>query len=181
MSRQVVVNILVHDHFNVLASDNLTKVSGLLQGTDFAITVFRDGVQVSPFTVTIAEIGVLGEYDLSFTPNQIGYWEVHIETTTQTPDRRFEGRYDVQSPADGALPGQIFHDKVIDGRGNAIPFVTVEVFEANTANLLATATSDFDGEYQILLTGTLATNILVDIRFSGGGIQTFTKQDIRLT
>lgn len=180
MGRQVVVNTLVHDNFNVLAADNLTKVSGLVQATDFAITVFRDGTQVTPFTVTIAEILTLGEYGLTFTPNQIGYWEVHVESITQTPDRRFEGTYDVTSPADGALPGQIFHDKAIDSRGNAIPFVTVEVFEANTANLLATAETDFDGEYQILLTGTLATNILVDIRFSGGGIQTFTKQDIRL-
>ena len=56
MSRQVTVNTVVIDTFNVLAADGLTKVTGLIQATDFAITVFRDGTVVSPFTVTIAEI-----------------------------------------------------------------------------------------------------------------------------
>jgi len=181
MVRSIVVNTLFHDHFNVLAADDLTKVSGLTQVTDFVATVFRDGVVIAtPPTITIVEIGVTGEYDLSFTPDQIGYWEVHVETTTQTPDRRYEGTYDVIADPDGALTNQIFHDRVVDDRGNAVPFVTVEVFEANTANLLATTETNFAGEYQLLLSGILATAILTDLRFSGGGIVTFTKSSVRL-
>lgn len=181
MARRVTVDVLVHDSFNVLAADGITKVTGLVQATDFAITVFRDGAVVTPFTVTVTEIGTTGEYDVQFTPDQIGYWEVHIESTTQTPNRRFEGEYQVESVQDGALPGQVFHDRVTDDRGNGLPYVTVEVFEADTANLLATTTTAYDGSFQIALTGTLALATLVDVRFSGGGIQTFIKEDVRLS
>lgn len=181
MSLQATVDLPVHDTFNVLAADGLTKVTGLTQVTDMAVTVFRDGIVVTPFTVTIAEIGATGEYDILFTPDQIGNWEVHVETTTQTPDRRYEGRYQVNPVLNGAISGQVFHDKVTDVRGNALAYVTVEVFEANTANLLATATTKHDGSYQINLTGALLGPILVDIQFSGGGIQTFTKEDVNLS
>lgn len=180
MALQVTVNNPVHDMFEVLGSDGFSKVTGLLQ-SDFSVLVLRDGVIVTPFTVTISEITTTGSYDVLFTPTQIGNWEVEIVTLAQTPNRRFIGQYQVNSVQNGALPNQVFHDRVTDDRGNGIPYVTVEVFEANTANLLATTTTHWDGTYEVLLTGALALPLLVDVRYSGGGIQTFTKEDLRLS
>lgn len=181
MTQQVLVNVPVHDTFQVLGADGFTPVTGLLS-TDFAISVLRDNNVMSPFTVTVTETAVLGTYGVLFTPTQIGFWEVQIASTTLAPNnRRYVGEYQVSTPVNGALPGQIFHDKVTDSYGNGLAYVTVEVFEANTANLLATTTTQYDGTYEITLTGDLAVPVLVDVRYSGGGIQTFIKQDVKLS
>lgn len=180
MTQQVIVNTPVHDTFQVLGADGYTPVTGLLQA-DFDINVLRDNNVVTPIVVTITETALPGTYGVLFTPTQIGYWEVQFETNGLAPNRRAIREYQVNSPVNGALPNQRYYDTVTDIFGNALPYVTVEVYEANTANLLAATETRYDGSYEILLTGPLSAALLVDVRYSGGGIQSFTKFSISLT
>lgn len=77
------------------------------------------------------------------------------------------------------LPGQTFYDLVLDDRGNGVPYVTVNVYLASTATLLATAQTDSGGRYSLTLTETL--NVLVDLEFIGGGLRTFRKNNVKLS
>lgn len=74
MSRDVKTNEVVLDQFPVWDWDGYTKVSG---ETSFAVTLWKDTV-VSAIPVTVAEIGVSGEYQISFTPDSVGYWRVEV-------------------------------------------------------------------------------------------------------
>lgn len=176
--RQVKVNTQVVDQFPVYDSDGYTKISGLNPATQMTTTVYLDGAVVgSPPTVTITEIGSSGEYKLTFTPNQLGFWQLEVNVPSET--QIWKADYDVSNPQ--ALPGEVFYDRVTDLFGNSLPYVTVEVFAAGTATLLYTVKTTYDGQYSIPLSGSLSTPQLVDIRFSGGGLQTFTKTNVRLT
>jgi len=179
-NRRVAINIQVFDQLTVFQEDGVTKRSGLL-ASNFTTKVFQDNVEIVGFPVTVVEIGALGEYSITFTPNAIGFWIV--EVTSAINQGVFRGEYDVVDPVTASaigLPGQIFHGIVQDTHGSGVAHVLVEVLAAGTANVLLTTTSAFDGSYEIPLTGQLNQNILVDLKFSGGGIQPFTKASVRL-
>jgi len=73
MSRQVLLAEIT-DQFPVYQSDGYTKKSG---ETVFTTTVWRNGVAqaISP---TIVEIGSSGEYKITFTPDNFGFWVVEV-------------------------------------------------------------------------------------------------------
>lgn len=175
-TRAVSYGNIVRDQFAAFAGDGYTKTSGLNPSVDMTTAVYLNGAVVgAPPTVTIAEIGSSGEYAMSFTPNQVGVWvvEVRIPTLSQT----WKGQYDVQ----GVVPGgQNFYDVVRDEHGNGVPYVLVEVLAASTPTVLYSTQTAFDGSYTIPLSGALASNPLVDLRFSGNLIQTLTKSGIKL-
>lgn len=180
MSRRVPINQLVYDQLSVFEEDGITKRSGLLS-SNFTYIVYLNNVLQSPFTVNIVEILTSGEYSIQFTPTSIGFWLVEI--TSAFNDGVFRGEYDAVDPVTAsslALPGQIFHGVVRDTLGNGVAHVDVGVYAASTANLLYSTVSAFDGSYEIPLTGQLNQNILVDLKFSGGGIQAFTTESVRI-
>ena len=74
--RTVSPGTLIIDQFPAFELDGYTKRSGL-GGTDFDITVFKDGV-VDALTPTITEIGATGEYKLEYTPPDAARWEVQV-------------------------------------------------------------------------------------------------------
>lgn len=73
MSRQVLL-AEVTDQFPVYETDGYTKKSG---ETVFTATVWRNGV-VSAVVPTIVEIGSSGEYKVTFTPDNFGFWVVEV-------------------------------------------------------------------------------------------------------
>lgn len=66
----------VIDHFPAFEADGYTKRSGLTAG-DFTVTVFLDDTE-SALSSTISEIGTTGEYALSFTPDELGFWSAQV-------------------------------------------------------------------------------------------------------
>jgi hypothetical protein len=93
MSRELPVNIGATDQFPVWEPDGSgQKHSGLVIG-DFTVTIFKDGVEQTAYAYGIAEIGVLGEYRLTWTPDDTGFWlvEVLIDYNLQA----WYGEYDV--------------------------------------------------------------------------------------
>jgi hypothetical protein len=176
-NRKVVVNTAVIDQFAVYNVDEYTKVSGLTSG-DMTKTVFIDGAVDTSLTVTVTEIGVLGEYKVAFTPTSLGFYEVEVAVPTYT--ERWKGCYDVCAVDGAPTSGQVFYDTVRNNFGNAMPYVTVRALRAGTSTALWSGTTDVNGSYSITLSGALAVPILVDLEFSGGGITTFKKTNIRL-
>lgn len=77
MAREVERNVAVVDQFPVFEPDGHTKKSGLAAG-NFTSTVFQEGVVVG-VSVTVAEIGVTGEYKTSFTPTGHGLYELQVK------------------------------------------------------------------------------------------------------
>lgn len=75
MIRQVKINVTVVDQFSVFDFDGYTKVSG---ETNFVTTVWLDSVE-NATSVTITEIGTSGEYNIQFTPNNLGFWKVEVK------------------------------------------------------------------------------------------------------
>jgi hypothetical protein len=63
-------------HFPVFAADGVAKQSGV---DVFVATVWRDGAVVAA-PVTVAEIGVSGEYTARFVPTLAGVWGVEVLT-----------------------------------------------------------------------------------------------------
>lgn len=175
-SRRVLFGTPVIDQFPVfLSSDGFTKVSGLNPSTQMVTQVFQNGVLVVQ-AVTITEIGVTGDYKLTFTPGSIGEWVVDIRIVSQS--QSFRATYDVQ--LDGVVAGQKFYEVIRDIHGNGLPYVLVEIFTSGTATLLTSTNTTYDGSYSLPLTGNLSSNPLVDIRYSGAGIQALTKTAVRL-
>ena len=75
--RRVSARTAVVDHFPVYGEDGFTKVPDL-EPDDFAVVVFRDG-EVAAVSVELAQIGASpGEYRLSFTPDQAGFYEIEV-------------------------------------------------------------------------------------------------------
>ena len=70
-------NILFIDQFSVFDTDGFSKKSGLIYPTHFEIKLWKDCV-VDSTTVTLGEIGTSGEYSISFTPDEIGFYELEI-------------------------------------------------------------------------------------------------------
>lgn len=173
--RPVAYGLSVISQFAAFAVNGFDKTSGLGPG-DMTVTVYLDGaVMGAPPAVTITEIGTSGIYKVSFTPSQVGVWVVEVQIASLL--LTWTGEFDVRS---AALSGQEFYDTVRDEQGNGVPYVLVEVLTAGTGTVLASATTGFDGSYAIPLTGTLSSNPLVDLRFSGNSITTFTKPGLRL-
>lgn len=77
MARQLPVNEPVVDQFPVYELDEWTKHSGLVQA-DFDAVITLDGVEQAAHPLTIAEIGVSGEYAVTFTPTSVGGWMVDL-------------------------------------------------------------------------------------------------------
>jgi len=178
--RRVPFNVLVKDQLTVFDEDGVTKRSGL-PASNFTATVFLDNVEQPLILVTVAEIGTTGEYAVTWTPNVTGFWVVEVVSAVN--NGVFRGEYDVVDPvtaSDIGVPGQLFHGVVRDTHGSGVAHVDVKVLVANTSTELFTTKTEFDGSYEIPLTGQLNQNILVDLAFSGGGIQAFTKQSVRL-
>lgn len=173
-TRQVKFGTIVRDQF-AGTSDGYNKVSDLDPDTQMTVLVYRDNTRVmSPPAVTIAEIDD-GEYGLSFTPDQIGTWVIEVRIPSLSLDWR--GQYDVTS----GVADQVFVDVVRDEQGRGLPYITVEVIDASDdSTLLTSVTTEYDGSYSIPLSGDLAGNPLVNLRFSGNQLVTFTKENLRL-
>ena len=56
-------------------NDWYTKISG--EESNLTGAVWKDGV-LDAVSVTIAEVGVTGEYKATFTPDDVGLWELEI-------------------------------------------------------------------------------------------------------
>lgn len=56
-------------------NDWYTKITG--EAANFAASVWLNGAADGE-TVTVAEVGVTGEYKVTFTPDAIGLWELEI-------------------------------------------------------------------------------------------------------
>lgn len=93
MSREVPVNVQVVDQFPVWAWDGFTKVSGV---TDFLVMVYHNGVFQMGHAVSISEIGTMGEYRVTFTPNATGFWLVEIRNGFNL--ETWSEEYDVVKP-----------------------------------------------------------------------------------
>lgn len=178
MPRTVYVNQLIIDQFAVWEADGFTKHSGLLQA-DFTIVLWFNGALNDTQPVTIVEIDTSGEYKVSFTPNYIGVWECEVSIPYNKDV--WHGQYQVTFDPEAALAGQKYRDQVTDNWGNAVPFVTVNIYTMGTSNLLASKQTDYNGCVEFDLTGMLYKPGLVDIEFIGGGIQTFIKQGVKIT
>ena len=75
--RQSPPNELFLDQFSIYDEDGYTKKSGLVYPTDFSISLWKNCIPDST-TVTIEEIGTSGEYKISFTPTEVGFYELEI-------------------------------------------------------------------------------------------------------
>lgn len=66
--------------------DGITKLTGLAS-SKFSGTFYKDGgVLGSPPTLTIAEIGVTGDYKISFTPPSTGRWSLILQISDSYDD-----------------------------------------------------------------------------------------------
>lgn len=179
-SRPVAVNVQVIDQFAVFAANDVTKIGGLNPALDFVVRIWNNGT-LQPLVVTGAVITEIvatpGEYEIIWTPTAAGFWELEVQQLSSF--NTFRAGYQVPVPA-VAGPASTFYDTVRDARGNALPFVTVKVYATGTANLLTQATTDFLGQYNLVLSGAITAG-LVDLVFSGGGIATFEKVGVRLS
>ena len=77
MNRDVETGELVIDQFPAFEDDGYTKRSGLVTPTDLIVTVYKDGV-IDATVVTIAEIGTIGDYKVSFTPATDGLYVIQV-------------------------------------------------------------------------------------------------------
>jgi len=78
MNREVGIGELAVDQFPALENDGFSKRSGLtVVAGDFAITTYKDGA-IDATPVTIEEIGVTGNYKVSFTPPLKGTYVVEV-------------------------------------------------------------------------------------------------------
>lgn len=174
--QRVVFGTVGQDQFPVYAPDGFTKVPGLTSG-DLVVTVYVNGVvQGSYPTPVITGIGTTGEYLIRFQTLARGRLEIEVAVVSQT--YRWKGFYDVVDP--DILPGQTFYGFVRDRRGNGLPSVIVEVFASGTATVLFSTETDFEGAYAIPLEGSLATRMLVDLRFSGDSFPVTLKRGVIL-
>ena len=77
MTREAKIGDVIADHFSAFEDDGFTKRSGLAGGS-FTVTSYVDGVLAPLVLVTISEIGVTGEYKISFTPSALGFYSIQI-------------------------------------------------------------------------------------------------------
>jgi len=88
----------------VYQADGYTKQTG---ETVFTVVVWLDGV-VSAVTPVVTEIGTSGEYQVTFTPTSIGFWEV--EVLIDYNKDTFAGQYDVVPVSGEALLNVAYDD-----------------------------------------------------------------------
>ena len=115
MARQIVTGTPVVDHFSAFENDGYTKRSGLtVTAGDLTVTVYKDAAVVA-LSITIAEIGSTGEYEVAFTPASDGFYSVHV--LIDFNKEYWEGEYEVSPDAivDDVIPslGQLEADFVI--------------------------------------------------------------------
>lgn len=169
--QQVVLGTTGEDQFPIYDTDGFTPVSGV-DPDDLVVTIYVDAVDVTDSypAPTIAEIGSTGEYTISFSTPSRG--RLIIDVAYATTDFHWRGFYDVGDPY--VLSGQHHYGYVRDRRGNAIPSLVVEVLASGTATILATVQTDADGRYDVPLIDELSERVLVDLRFSGTTLPTWT-------
>ena len=180
------VGAVFRESFPVLEPDGFTKVSGeTLAGGDFVATVWKDGAAyVGAGVVAIAEIGVTGEYALSFTPDGSGYYKIEVQVVynSQLWAMDFDaavaggpsasgGSNDLSTePVEAVIGRQVrlsFYEEDSDGvpeTGLTLGSYTViatangaVVASATTAlgvSLVEVSAANAAGEYEILLTPT---------------------------
>lgn len=190
MSRQVQISSLAIDQFPVWELDGYSKKSG---ETVFTTTLWRDGV-VSLIPVTIAEIGVSGEYRASFTPNLRGLWilEVKVPYNGQVWGQTFDvGSDHAESQlivAYEETTDTLYMDVWLDRDGTSVPSAelvscSIEVFDPDGVSVFTASSNlpDPDGKFrmsrvQILLDNrTYGARILVvDVRGPVTTSQAFT-------
>ena len=83
MARHGYKDEVMDDQFPVWEPDGQTKKSG---ESSFTVTIYKDGVVQAAYAYTITEIGSLGVYKFTFTPDDTGFWfaEVFIPYNSQT-------------------------------------------------------------------------------------------------
>jgi hypothetical protein len=91
MSRIITLGQLVVDQFPIWESNGYVKKSG---ESVFTKRLWKDGV-ADAVTITIAEIGVTGEYKASFTPDDVGFWVMEI--TIDYNKDVFQAEYTVEA------------------------------------------------------------------------------------
>lgn len=174
--QRVIFGTVGQDQFPVYAPDGFTKVPGLTTG-DFAVIVYVNGVVQGAYpTPVITAIGTTGEYLIQFQTLARGRLEIEVVVAAQT--YRWKGFYDIVDS--DIFPGQTFYDVLRDRRGNGLPSVIVEVFAYGTATVLYSTETDFDGAYEIPLSGNLATHMLVDLRYSGDSFPAILRRGVVL-
>lgn len=89
MSRRIQVGEVVKDVFPVFDLDGYSTISGLV---DFTISVFIDAAN-SPISVNISEIGTSGNYAVTWTPTETGFYIIQV-LVDDTKDI-WGGEYDV--------------------------------------------------------------------------------------
>lgn len=132
------------------------------------------------------EVG-LGIYEVQFSATELDTLGIFIYvlngngTLAPPAINQFNEVLDVRLAEGSAMSGQRYREQVTDNFGNALPYVTVTIYEAGTANELATQETDYNGVVEFELTGLLQNPGLVDIEFTGGGIESFKKQGVKIT
>lgn len=185
MSRQAQVNSVVRDQFPVFESDGYTKRSG---ETAFDTSLWVDGT-LSSVSVSISEIGVSGEYEVTFIPNSLGTWVLEIaipfnrqrwaETVLVGLD---QGEAQLNVAYDGDT-GILYMDAWLDRDGTAIPqselsSCAVSIFDP-AGGLMFTSSSTSpgtDGKFRmqqtIGLTSERSYSAVVTIEDSRGAVKT---------
>ncbi len=99
MTRLAEPGVALVDVFPAFTADGASKQSGLsVGGGNFATILTKDGV-VDATAVTIAEIGVSGDYRASFTPATAGFWRLEVLVAFSggpQPPERFFGEYNAR-------------------------------------------------------------------------------------
>ena len=149
MARRVPLG-LVTDQFPIYETDGYTKKSG---ETTFTITVWKDGV-VSAVVATIAEIGVSGEYKVSFTPDSVGFWVV--EVLIDYNKDLFVGEYDVGLSEDAEA---LFNAAYDDGTTTLYMEAWLDRFGQSiaAANLVSCQVDVYEQDGSLLLTASSAS------------------------
>jgi len=143
------VNLPVIQTFRVLDSLD-TPVIGLVVG-DFEIDIFHDGAIPAPFPViTFTEIGD-GFYSISFTPQAIGWWALHVCDQFDASSIRLKENFKVLttntddasiwSPV-GIVPITV---NVLDPSLNPVEGVSIAIWDATMTVVIGYAITDLNG------------------------------------
>lgn len=175
MSRQVQINSVVYDQFPVWEDDGYTKRSG---ETVFTATLWHDNV-VSALPVSISEIGVSGEYAVSFTPDDMGVWilEVKVPYNEQVWGETFDVGSDqgeaqlIVAFEDGT--NTLYMDIWLDRDGTSVLTAdlvscSIEVFGPGGTSIFtdSSVSPDLDGKFRLSRVETLASNRTYSARVS---------------
>ena len=160
MSRSVVTGALVADHFSAFEDDGYNKRSGLTAG-DFTATVYKDGA-LDPAVVTITEIGTTGEYKVSFTPSESGFYSV--QALIDFSKEIWEGEYTAGVDLSRIL-GLLHYNGIVDMQtydvNGQLTGARLRVFEDETKVPSAPGGTETDG---------LVQEYVIEAQFGGVGV-----------